>query len=400
MLKAQTPWTNGAAAAFQGDCALARRPGLIRWTGPADNIPQRSAGALLRSVVARLVDFPRGNREGLIAYVDPTSDCAVTAPKHCAYNQTSECFLGLDVDAADFSRALLSDRIPALTPESGAGLWMIPFRGILAEQVPVPLDLVYLDDECRVIDVVESFPRAQTSSRRPAASVLALPANSIQLSQTKPGDQLVLCAANEMATRLNQVHIHRGIQGHPEKSGTMEEPIPADRRAAPQPEGWREPDVALEPPPSAVQPEPTKKKKLRNWLERFLAPEQPKEPSDSRRAPRKRVRGVFAFYWTGATPVPHAIRDISASGLYLVTEERWYPETMVRLTLTKTDDRGIERSLSVQARVVRWGNDGVGLQFVTGGGSNGAVEAEGANREQLDEFLRWIGKGGTPDTVQ
>lgn len=330
----------------------------------------------------------------LVTFIDPDyrGDSAITAPKHCAYNQTSECFLGLEVDAADFSPALLNDRIPSLTPESGAGLWITPFRGISPGQVRMPLDLVYLDENCRVIDVVESFPLSRISStRQPAASVLALPVHSIQLSQTKPGDQLVLCAARDLADRLSRVEIHRGSQNRLERVETAEERSPSGHAIfSPQLESWREqPETA--PREIAAPPAPPEKKKAKNWLERFLAP----KPLDPRRAPRKVVPGVFAFYWTGATPLPHSIKNISDSGLYIVTEERWYPETVVRLMLTKTDSRGINRSLSIQARVVRWGNDGVGLQFITLEARNQGVpaEAEGATRAQLDEFLQWIGKG-------
>ncbi len=62
----------------------------------------------------------------------------------------------------------------------------------------------------------------------------------------------------------------------------------------------------------------------------------------------------------------HGIRDISSSGLYVVTEERWYPGTLVLMTLQRNDlgEEIAERSIAVQSRAVRWGPDGVGLQFV------------------------------------
>ena len=125
--------------------------------------------------------------------------------KLCAYNQTRECFLGLEVDGADLSLAKLKDRIASLTLKSGEGLWLAPFRGLPEWGIRVPLDLLYLDQESRVIDVVESYPvfRANASTPQPA-SVLALPTHSIYSSQTQPGDQLVLCAAEEMQQRLER----------------------------------------------------------------------------------------------------------------------------------------------------------------------------------------------------
>jgi len=125
--------------------------------------------------------------------------------KLCAYNQTRECFLGLEVAAADLSYAALQDVLGKLPFKSGEGLWMTPFRGIPEKNMRVPLDLVYLDEEFRVIEVVESFPTFRVSpSSPPAASVLALPTHSIYSSQTQPGDQLVLCVAEEMQRRLER----------------------------------------------------------------------------------------------------------------------------------------------------------------------------------------------------
>jgi uncharacterized membrane protein (UPF0127 family) len=110
--------------------------------------------------------------------------------KHCAYNRTRECFLGLEIAAADVPFESLKDMMATLALKSGEGLWMTPFRGISESGMRAPLDLIYLDEDCRVIDVVESFPtfRVTPSSPRPA-SVLALPTHSIYSSQTQPGDQ-------------------------------------------------------------------------------------------------------------------------------------------------------------------------------------------------------------------
>jgi hypothetical protein len=62
----------------------------------------------------------------------------------------------------------------------------------------------------------------------------------------------------------------------------------------------------------------------------------------------------------------HGIKDTSATGLYLLTENRWPLGTLVMMTLQRTDsaDEKLDRSIAVQLKVVRWGLDGVGLQFV------------------------------------
>jgi len=66
-----------------------------------------------------------------------------------------------------------------------------------------------------------------------------------------------------------------------------------------------------------------------------------------------------------AAPQARNIKDISSTGLYLVTEERWYPGTLVLMTLQRTDlgDETSEKSISVHSRAVRWGNDGLGFSL-------------------------------------
>jgi len=87
---------------------------------------------------------------------------------------------------------------------------------------------------------------------------------------------------------------------------------------------------------------------------------------DRRRSDRQRIPQLVAFYWDGDAPTAHGVRDISPSGLYLLTEGRWYPGTLVMLTLQKNGEilAGSQQSVAVEARVIRSGDDGVGLAFV------------------------------------
>jgi hypothetical protein len=79
--------------------------------------------------------------------------------------------------------------------------------------------------------------------------------------------------------------------------------------------------------------------------------------------------------------------------LYVVTEERWYPGTLILMTIQNAEDgtETSEHSLSVHSRAVRWGNDGVGLQFIpqdtpaAQSGLNPLVN--GASQRELDLFL-------------
>jgi len=284
--------------------------------------------------------------------------------KHSAYNQTSDRILGVDVAVGDFSDATLHEHMPVLQAESGAGLWLVPFRGILESSVSVPLDLVYLNQDCQVIDVVESFPEHHASPSSPtAASVLALPTRSISASHTQLGDQLLVCIAAEMDRRMRRFATARGFAPPPleESSRCYRAPVAS-------------------------------KGKPKSWLERWWNP----EPQDPRRAPREPLPGLMAYFWNGGVPEPHPIRDVSSTGLFVVTEERWYPGTQIRMTLTskETGEFGSERSIFVQAKAVRWGNDGVGLEFVLPENRNlrrgQEPQADGADRQNFEEFLEQL----------
>ena len=130
----------------------------------------------------------------------------VNPGKYCAYNQTRERFIGSQIDAEDLSVAHIDARLPALAQRSGEGLWLVPFRGISPTSVRIPVDLVYLDRDCAVLDTVESFPIfSAPDSSSAAASVLVLPADTIRSTGTQPGDRLILCSPGEMKQRLQKL---------------------------------------------------------------------------------------------------------------------------------------------------------------------------------------------------
>jgi hypothetical protein len=56
-----------------------------------------------------------------------------------------------------------------------------------------------------VIHLIEHFPRFRIAPlRTQASSVLELPTHTIYSSQTQPGDQLLICAVEEIANRFNK----------------------------------------------------------------------------------------------------------------------------------------------------------------------------------------------------
>ncbi len=352
------------------------------------------------------IEWPAGGAE-----VEPVSkhlslaEISMESRPHCAYNQTRECFLGLEVAAAELSYSSLEEQLAERELRSGEGLWLNPFHGIPMTGMISPLDLIYLDEDCRVIEAVESYPTFLASSSRPrATSVLVLPAHSIYSSQTQANDQLVLCVAEEMEGRLER--ISEGASDRVTAFSDDSEVVQGAVLLREQPLwsggpgllelGTRsqhgEDEVAQAHEMSLIEPGIKAVRPPRNWLERWWSP-------DPRKAPREPGQGLAAYYWNGATPEAHKVRDISATGLYLVTEERWYPGTLVLMTLQRTQngERTAERSISVMSRAVRCGNDGVGLQFIpvdekdARKGLNPLVD--GASKKEFGRFLQRLLKG-------
>ena len=351
-------------------------------------------------------------QRGTGAAVQPLRDKRTMESRtHCAYNQTRECFLGLEVKAADLPSTRVGELMSARPLKSGEGVWMAPFRGIPAAAIPAPLDLIYLDEDGRVIETVESFPTFQVSSSSPRPeSVLALPAHSIYSSQTQPGDQLVLCVAEEMEGQLqrlsnprNELSNLRNELSNPPKGAGAVAPTIAGAVLLREKPLWSGGPGVLElenrnghgdkAAQDAYEMELTQGgaktfKQPRNWLQRWWSP-------DPRKAPRVLTPGLAAYYWNGEAPVAHGIRDISSSGLYVVTEERWYPGTLVLMTLQRNDlgDEMAERSIAVQSRAVRWGPDGVGLQFVLPDEQDRRrVNAQALDAAGRKEFQRFLGQ--------
>jgi uncharacterized membrane protein (UPF0127 family) len=125
--------------------------------------------------------------------------------KYCVYNQTRECFLSLGVNVADTSFTRLKGLIGRLKLRFDEGLWVVPSSGVHTWGVLFPLDLIYLDEDYRIVYLTEHFPRFRIAPLRiEAASVLELPPHTIYSSHTESGDQLVICMAEEMESRLSE----------------------------------------------------------------------------------------------------------------------------------------------------------------------------------------------------
>ena len=257
--------------------------------------------------------------------------------KFCIYNLSRERLVRLEVQEFDTTAGTLKNLVDALFSYAEEGLWLQPYRGIPSVPGLGPFDLICLDEGHRVIEQVESLSTVElVPLEGVAASALVLPAGSIRSSRTEPGDRFEICLPEAMESRIT-----RG---------------PVESISEPQPAGVEQwaPEAFLR--RAHFLPD---RSSWRTRLQRWLIP-------DRRRATRYEAPQLVAFSWSGATPQARRVGNISNTGMYLLTEERWLPGTMIAMTLQKANSKGDnpEDALAIQTRVVRWGTDGEGLDFI------------------------------------
>jgi hypothetical protein len=87
------------------------------------------------------------------------------------------------------------------------------------------------------------------------------------------------------------------------------------------------------------------------------------------------------------------VANISATGLYLKTKERWAPETLIQMTLQRAQpEENTKVAISVLSEVVRWGEDGTGFNFVLKDDDSkhdrDALPGEVLDRRTVERFLK------------
>lgn len=123
---------------------------------------------------------------------------------YCAYNETRECFLGLRITPADTMWQRLRGLMGKMKLAYDEGLWVRPSTGVHTIGLSFPVDVIYLDEQLRVVHLEEhmrAYSFAPVKTR--AKSVLELPAHAIYSSQTQIGDKLEICVREEMNRRLS-----------------------------------------------------------------------------------------------------------------------------------------------------------------------------------------------------
>lgn len=130
------------------------------------------------------------------------------------------------------------------------------------------------------------------------------------------------------------------------------------------------------------------KTRVSKWIEKCF------EAPDPRRSRRMAKPPLVAYYWAAGTPEAHRVANISSSGLYLLTEDRWPRGGRVSMTLQRTDRaRGTPGSwIAIDFMVVRWCEDGLAGAFVTSApGTSFAASGHAENcadRKTLERFIK------------
>lgn len=141
---------------------------------------------------------------------------------------------------------------------------------------------------------------------------------------------------------------------------------------------------------------PRTKEPLMKRLIRWICP-------DQRVANRHTMPPLTAWLGMVRTSKEYKVGDVSVAGFYMITEDRWIPGTSFPVTLERTDEEGMGRSLTVHATVVRAGDDGVGFTFVQNAAEETADGPNGSNTRidltKLAQFLKGLPMAA-PDAEQ
>lgn len=269
-----------------------------------------------------------------------------------AYNKTREAFLSLGVSVADQAGGSFWTALSQRELKTNEGVWISSAKRRRDAACSGPCDRIYLDTKLCVVGLKEGVLGVPGDPDPHAFdSVLLLPVHTIFGSQTQMGDQILIGTIEEIGAILEGVE---PIADAPTADGTN-----VERRTMQAP---------------------------MKWLARVFA------ARDRRRAARHAYPAVMAFYWDGGIPIPHAVPDISRTGLFLRTADRWHPRTLLRVTLQKRNLDPImpDQTITIQCRVVRTGDDGVGMAFMLAEGFAGEGMADVgrlASRRDLNRFF-------------
>jgi uncharacterized membrane protein (UPF0127 family) len=134
----------------------------------------------------------------------------VTEPRkksevYCVYNVSKQAFVSLGVKVADTPWKRLRGLLGKVRLLPNEGMWVVPSRGVHTIGLLFSIDLIYLDQHMRVVNLVEDLgPFRFAPFSFQAESVLELPHRAVYESGTQLGDEMVVCTQEEMEAYLDK----------------------------------------------------------------------------------------------------------------------------------------------------------------------------------------------------
>ena len=120
-------------------------------------------------------------------------------PTVCVFNRDRESFLALRVARADTLLKRLKGLLGRIRLNPVDGIWLVPSQGIHTIGMLFAIDVIYLDGANRVIHLIEHLgPFRISPIRMRCASILELSSRAIYSSNTRIGDELLICAPDEV----------------------------------------------------------------------------------------------------------------------------------------------------------------------------------------------------------
>lgn len=315
----------------------------------------------------------------------------IESQKFRVLNTTRDSLLCAEITVADAGHEELEQLIQSIVMRPGAGLWLRPCIGAPVAEGAPPFDLICIDQECRVVEQYESFRSGSFVLFQPrTTSALIFPMRTVAISKTEVGDQLDITLPEAKVPESLPVPDVEPEIAYKEESTTeareMESPAPAPAISSTITERGEWESNAAVTKSDADETKAAKKDSLTVRFLRWLVP-------DRRKDERRASPSLTAHRWSGDQMHSYPVEDVSSTGIYLLTDERPLRGTVFMLTLKKAGHAGSsEDSISVQSKVVRWGENGLGIEFimidgVSGNDATGSLEG-GASSIQMRRFLQ------------
>jgi uncharacterized membrane protein (UPF0127 family) len=142
-----------------------------------------------------------------------------------AFNISKQSFINLGVMVANTPLTRLRGLLGRMRLRSDEAIWIVPSVGIHTIGLMFAIDAVYLDEQNRVIHLIENLgPLRIAGIRRQCASVLELPPRSIYGSGTQVGDQLLICSPEKMQAYWASQQREQPSRTHPDPRESREPP--------------------------------------------------------------------------------------------------------------------------------------------------------------------------------